>query len=56
MKTTLRLTIAAFGLATFNTSAATHYVSMASPNPTPPYTNWEDAAHLIQCSVLDTQN
>ena len=33
MKTTLRLTIAAFGLAAFNLSAATLYVSLESTNP-----------------------
>jgi hypothetical protein len=37
MKTAFRLTIAALGLAIFNASAATLYVSLESTNPTSPY-------------------
>jgi hypothetical protein len=51
MKTSLRLTIAAFGLAAFNLSAATLYVSLESRNPVPPYTNWATAAKVIQDAV-----
>lgn len=29
----------------------THYVWQDSPNPTPPYTNWDTAAHIIQDAV-----
>ena len=31
--------------------AATHYVSLTSANPTPPYTNWLTAAISIQDAV-----
>jgi len=31
--------------------AATNYVWQDSPNPTPPYTSWETAAHVIQDAV-----
>jgi hypothetical protein len=31
--------------------AATHYVDLNSPNPTPPYTNWATAASMIQNAV-----
>ena len=51
MKTALRLTVAAFVLAAFNLSAATRYVSLDSPNPTPPYATWETAATNIQHAV-----
>jgi hypothetical protein len=51
MKTTMRLTVAAFVLAAFNLSAATLLVSLDSPNPTPPYTNWITAATNIQDAV-----
>jgi len=32
-------------------SAATRYVSLDSPNPTPPYATWETAARVIQDAV-----
>lgn len=31
--------------------ATTHYVALDSDNPTPPYTNWATAAHVIQEAV-----
>lgn len=51
MKTTLRLTVAAFVLAALNLPAATLYVSLDSPKPSPPYTSWATAAHVIQDAV-----
>jgi hypothetical protein len=51
MKTTLRLTIAALGLATFNPSAATLYVSLESMNPVAPFISWTTAATNIQDAV-----
>ncbi len=38
-------------LAVSSLSAATHYVSLGSTNPTPPYTNWATAATSIQAAV-----
>jgi hypothetical protein len=38
-------------LAASNLSAATHYVSLVSRNPMPPYTNWITAATNIQDAV-----
>jgi pectin methylesterase-like acyl-CoA thioesterase len=38
-------------LAVSSLSAATHYVSLGSTNPTQPYTNWATAATSIQAAV-----
>ena len=51
MNNSLRLTIITLLLAGSNLSAATLYVSAASLNPTPPYTNWATAATSIQDAV-----
>ena len=51
MKTTLNLTIAGLLLAVSNLSADTHYASLGSTSPTPPYTNWVTAATNIQDAV-----
>ncbi len=48
--------MATFVLAAFNVSAATLYVSLESPNPTPPYTNWTTAARVIQDAVDAARN
>lgn len=51
MKKAFVLGVAVCAWVTFNVSAATHYVSLDSPNPSPPYTNWDTAAHVIQDAV-----
>jgi hypothetical protein len=51
MKTSLRLSIATFGLATFNLSAATLLVSLESTNPVAPFATWATAANVIQDAV-----
>ena len=54
MKTPLSLTaaVSVVVMATLATlSADTLYVSLGSPNPTPPYTAWATAAHSIQDAV-----
>jgi len=51
MNNSLRLTGITLLLAVSNLSSATHYVSQASTNPTPPYTNWVTAATSIQAAV-----
>lgn len=51
MKMALRLTVAAFGLASLNATAATRYVWQDIPSPATPYTTWTTAAHVIQDAV-----
>jgi hypothetical protein len=51
MKNPIRLTGITLLLAVSSLSAATHYVSLESTNPTPPYTNWATAATNIQDAV-----
>jgi hypothetical protein len=51
LRTTLPLTIAACGLATFNLSAATLYVSLLITNPVTPFSTWLTAATNIQDAV-----
>src|SRR5208282_797829 len=48
MKYSIPLTIITLLLAASSLSAATHYVSLGSTNPAPPYTNWATAARNIQ--------
>lgn len=43
-------------LLTATSHAATHYVWTNSPNPTPPYTNWHTAAHVIQVAIDEAGN
>ncbi len=51
MKNSISLTVITLLLAVSSLSAATHYVSLESTNPTPPYTNWATAATNIQEAV-----
>ena len=51
MKNSIHLTGITLLLAACNLSAATHYVSRESTNPTPPYTSWVTAATNIQQAV-----
>jgi hypothetical protein len=48
MSNSLRLTFTTLLLAVSSLSAATHYVSLGSTNPKPPYTTWVTAAMNIQ--------
>jgi hypothetical protein len=45
------MAIFVIGLAALNSLAATHYVSLESPTPAPPFTNWLTAARVIQDAV-----
>ena len=51
MKKPISLTVLTLLLAVSSLSAATHYVSLGSTNPTPPYTNWATAATNVQDAV-----
>jgi hypothetical protein len=51
MKNPISLMATTTLLAVCSLSAATHYVSLESTNPTPPYTNWVTAATNIQDAV-----
>ena len=51
MRDSLRLTVITLLLAASSLSAATHYVSTVSANPTPPYTNWATTATNIQAAL-----
>jgi hypothetical protein len=51
LKTVCRATSAGVALAALNLAAATVYVSLDSPNPSPPYATWATAAHVIQDAV-----
>jgi hypothetical protein len=51
MKKLISLTVLTLLLAVSSLPAATHYVSLGSTNPTPPYTNWVTAATNVQDAV-----
>src|SRR3974377_1806109 len=51
MKNPLRLTIITLLLAVCSLPAATHYASLGSTTPPPPFTNWVTAAANIQDAV-----
>src|SRR5437588_5857058 len=51
MKNPISLAVITLLLPFSSLSAATHYVSLGSTNPTPPYASWETAATNIQQAV-----
>jgi len=51
MNHSLRLAIVVLLAAVSKLFGETHYVSLASPNPTPPYASWDTAATNIQDAV-----
>ncbi len=51
LRTVSQLTSAFAVLAILDLTAATLYVSLDSPNPSPPYATWATAAHVIQDAV-----
>jgi hypothetical protein len=51
LKKPISLTVLTLLLAVSSLPAATHYVSLGSTNPTPPYTNWVTAATNVQDAV-----
>lgn len=51
MNTLIRSTLCVLLLGILNLPAATHYVSVQSLNPTPPYLTWDSAAINIQDAV-----
>ena len=51
MNTPINLSVITLLLAASSLSAATHYVSLGSTNPTPPYATWARAATNIQDAV-----
>src|ERR1043166_6772230 len=51
MNHSLRLAIVVLLAAASKLFGETHYVSLASPNPTPPYASWDTAATNIQDAV-----
>ena len=45
------LTVFLLLLSADSASSATRYVDANNPSPTPPYTNWATAAHVVQDAV-----
>jgi len=51
MKNSIKLIVIGLLLSVSGLSAATHYVSLESTNPIPPYASWDTAATNIQQAV-----